>query len=237
MKKILIVEDEMYMLNLLRIHLHQEYDVTEAKNGAIALEILNEHSYDLIILDIMLPYIDGWTLCKKVRERFDTPILMLTARNELSDRVKGLEIGGDDYLIKPFEFEELKARVKALLRRSEQRAAKEINPSSIISLWDGKFKLHKDSRQLFINDQLVELTGKEFNLLHMLASSPSRVYTREMLLDHIWENFETRDLRVVDTHIKNIRTKMKQAERDIKFIQTVWGVGYRMSLKEDFHEN
>ena len=120
MKKILIVEDEKYMLKLLSIHLGKEYRVVEAKDGAQALEYLKEQSYDLIILDIMLPYVDGWTICQKVREKDDTPILMLTARQELSDKVKGFEIGADDYLVKPFEFDELKARVKALLRRSER---------------------------------------------------------------------------------------------------------------------
>ena len=120
MKKILIVEDEKYMLNLLSIHLGKDYRVVEAKDGAQALEYLKEHPYDLIILDIMLPYVDGWTICQKIRDKDDTPMAILTARQELSDKVKGFEIGADDYLVKPFEFEELKARVKALLRRSDR---------------------------------------------------------------------------------------------------------------------
>ena len=206
MKKILIVEDEKYMLNLLSIHLGKDYRVVEAKDGAQALEHLKGQSYDLIILDIMLPYVDGWTICQNVREKTDTPILMLTARQELSDKVKGFEIGADDYLVKPFEFEELKARVKALLRRSDQinnRSQPDIN--TLIYL-NGLFRLNLESRQLLVNHQLVELTAKEFDLLAMLASSPARVFTRELLLDQIWEIDESRDLRIVDTHIKNIRT-------------------------------
>ena len=209
MKKILIVEDEKYMLKLLSIRLGKEYRVVEAKDGAQALEYLKGQSYDLIILDIMLPYVDGWTICQKVREKDDTPILMLTARQELSDKVKGFEIGADD-LVKPFEFDELKARVKALLRRSERINNKSQPDLHTLIYLNGLFQLNLESRQLFVNQQLVELTAKEFDLLAMLASSPARVYTRELLLDQIWELDESRDLRIVDTHIKNIRTKIKK---------------------------
>jgi DNA-binding response OmpR family regulator len=232
MKKILVVEDERYMLNLLSIHLGNEYRVVEAKDGAIALEYIKEHSYDLIILDIMLPYVDGWTLCEKIREKDDTPILMLTARNELSDKVKGLEIGADDYLVKPFEFEELKARVKALLRRNEQIKNRG-NKNKKISFLNGLFILDNESRQLSVNQHFIELTTKEFDVLSLLASSPTRVFTREVLLDQIWEIYESRDLRIVDTHIKNIRTKLKKITKDIQFIQTVWGVGYKLNIHED----
>ena len=230
MKKILIVEDEKYMLKLLSIHLGKEYRVVEAKDGAQALEYLKGQSYDLIILDIMLPYVDGWTICQKVRERADTPILMLTARQELSDKVKGFEIGADDYLVKPFEFEELKARVKALFRRSDQINNRSQSDLHTLIYLNGLFQLNLESRQLLVNHQLVELTVKEYDLLAMLASSPARVYTRELLLDQIWDIDESRDLRIVDTHIKNIRTKLKRAEKEVKFIRTVWGVGYK------FHE-
>lgn len=231
MKKILVVEDERYMLNLLSIHLGKEYQVVEAKDGALALEYLKEQSFDLIILDIMLPYVDGWTICEKIREKDNTPILMLTARHDISDKVKGFEIGADDYLVKPFEFEELKVRVKALLRRSEQMKYKNDQEFYTISFLNGLFILHLESRQLFVNQQLVELTAKEFDLLSMLASFPTRVFTREVLLNQIWEMDESRDLRIVDTHIKNIRTKLKKVAKDKKLIQTVWGVGYK------FHED
>ena len=236
MNTILVVEDETYMRNLLNIHLRNEYSVIEAKDGAIALEYINEHSYDLIILDIMLPYIDGWELCKKIRDKGNTPILMLTARTELSDKVKGLEIGADDYLVKPFEFEELKARVKALLRRTQQNQIRnDDHPHQIIFL-NGLFNIDMNARQLFINQQLVELTAKEFDLLSLLASSPSRVFTRDVLLDQIWEDYEFRDLSIIYTHIKNIRTKLKKVEKNYKFIKTIWGVGYTFSVKGECNE-
>jgi DNA-binding response OmpR family regulator len=233
MKNILVVEDEQYMMNLLSIHLRNEYRIIEAKDGALALDYIKNHSYDLIILDIMLPYVNGWTLCEEIREQGDTPILMLTARAELADKVKGLELGADDYLVKPFEFEELKARVKALLRRSEHNKQSNQFDLHTISLLNGFFRLNRQTRQLKVNRQFVELTAKEFDLLSLLASSPSRVFTRDILLDQIWEDFESRDLRIVDTHIKNIRTKLKKAAKNIRFIQTVWGVGYTLNIKED----
>lgn len=231
MKKILVVEDEMYMLDLLKIHLGDEYNVVEAKDGAIALEYIKKQSYDLIILDIMLPYVDGWTLCTTIRDKDDTPILMLTARQELSDKVKGLEIGADDYLVKPFEFAELKARIKALLRRVEQVNHRYYEDVHKLSFSNGGFILDYESRKLFVNQHFVELTVKEFDLLALLAVSPARVFTREVLLNQVWEINESRDLRIVDTHIKNIRTKLKKVAKEMKFIQTVWGVGYK------FHED
>ena len=160
MKKILIVEDEKYMLKLLSIHLGKEYRVVEAKDGAQALEYLKGQSYDLIILDIMLPYVDGWTICQKVREKGDTPILMLTARQELSDKVKGFEIGADDYLVKPFEFEELKARVKALLRRSERINNKSQPDLHTLIYLNGLFQLNLESRQLFSKSTASRVDGE-----------------------------------------------------------------------------
>ncbi|MFJ7616111.1 response regulator transcription factor [Bacillus cereus] len=232
MNTILVIEDEPYMMNLLKIHLRNEYEIIEAKDGAIALDYIKQKPYDLIILDIMLPYVNGWTLCEKIREKGDEPILMLTARTELSDKVRGLDLGADDYLVKPFEFEELKARIKALLRRAKKDEKREdINTQKIV-LQGGLFNLDKTNRKLYINQQLVDLTAKEFDLISLLASSPARVFTRDILLDQIWEEYEFRDLRIVDTHIKNIRTKLKKITKDIRFIQTVWGVGYTLDIKE-----
>ncbi|KAF4324931.1 hypothetical protein G195_001738 [Phytophthora kernoviae 00238/432] len=221
------------MVNLLRIHLDPIYNVTVAKDGAIALDILNSNTlFDLIILDIMLPFVNGWEICETVRTTQSTPILMLTARSEVSDRVRGLELGADDYLIKPFDFEELVARVKALIRRSEL-VGQEHSENQIITLYNQLLRIQVNSREVFISNQRVELTGKEFELLSKLASAPTRVFTRDVLLDHIWEDYESRDLRLVDTHIKNIRLKLKQVAPSMTFIQTVWGVGYRMSNGED----
>ncbi|MDF1507910.1 response regulator transcription factor [Robertmurraya sp. DFI.2.37] len=233
MKKILIVEDETYMMDLLKIHLRNEYAIFAAKDGQTALDILQEKSFDVIILDVMLPYVSGWEICKKVREEdAETLILMLTARSELSDKVMGLEIGADDYLVKPFEFEELKARIRALLRRYEHTKLESSEENKYV-YFNGLFRMDLDGRQLFVNQQQIELTAKEFDLLSLLASNPNRVFTREILLDKIWEINEIRDLRNVDSHIKNIRIKLKKVLEDTNFIQTVWGVGYKFNLHED----
>lgn len=233
MYKILIVEDEQYMLNLLKIHLGKEYDIITAKDGQIALEVIEQQSFDLVILDVMLPYISGWDVCKKIREIGDSPILMLTARTDLSDKVKGFEMGADDYLVKPFEFEELKVRIKALLRRYNNMENRNSYDAKKIVFLNGSFIVNLKSRQLIINQIPVELTTKEFNLLSLLASNPNHVYTREILLDKIWDLNEVRDVRNVDSHIKNIRMKLKKAKIDTSFIKTVWGVGYKFNLQED----
>ncbi|KWU60992.1 MULTISPECIES: response regulator transcription factor [Priestia] len=232
MKNILIVEDEEYMLNLLKIHLSDEYNITEAKDGQIALDYIENQVFDLVVLDIMLPHVDGWTVCERILKKGDTPIIMLTARSELYDKVKGLELGADDYLIKPFEFEELKARIKALLRRYDH-IQKRDESNNQIKFLSGRFLIDNESRQLTVNNQLVELTAKEFSLLALLASQPQRVFTREILLDNIWEMYESRDLRTVDTHIKNIRIKLKKVEKEMNFIKTVWGIGYKLNIQED----
>ncbi|KGR89726.1 transcriptional regulator [Ureibacillus massiliensis 4400831 = CIP 108448 = CCUG 49529] len=233
MRDILIVEDEKYMLDLLIIHLRYEYNVYSAKDGAEALELIKKRHFDLIILDIMLPYVDGWTICEEIRKKHKTPILMLTARTELSDKVKGFEIGADDYLVKPFEFEELKARMKALFRRTDQIKNSHTLKENSISFSNGLFRMHLSSRKLYINNTLVELTTKEFDLLFILANSPNHIFTRDILLNQIWENHEDRDVRIVDTHIKNIRTKIKNVLREAKFINTIWGIGYQFTVPGD----
>ncbi|WP_394514445.1 response regulator transcription factor [Priestia aryabhattai] len=232
MKNILIVEDEEYMLDLLKIHLSDEYTITEAKDGQIALDYIASQVFDLVVLDIMLPHVDGWTVCERILQKGNTPIIMLTARSELYDKVKGLELGADDYLIKPFEFEELKARIKALLRRYDHIQKRDESNNQITFL-NGRFVINNESRQLTVNNQLVELTAKEFSLLALLASQPQRVFTREILLDNIWEMYESRDLRTVDTHVKNIRIKLKKIDREINLIKTVWGIGYKLNIQED----
>ncbi|MEH7091869.1 response regulator transcription factor, partial [Priestia megaterium] len=214
------------------IHLSDEYNITEAKDGQIALDYIENQVFDLVVLDIMLPHVDGWTVCERILKKGDTPIIMLTARSELYDKVKGLELGADDYLIKPFEFEELKARIKALLRRYDH-IQKRDESNNQIKFLSGRFLIDNESRQLTVNNQLVELTAKEFSLLALLASQPQRVFTREILLDNIWEMYESRDLRTVDTHIKNIRIKLKKVEKEMNFIKTVWGIGYKLNIQED----
>ncbi|MGN2273899.1 response regulator transcription factor [Priestia megaterium] len=232
MKNILIVEDEEYMLDLLKIHLSDEYTITEAKDGQIALDHIASQVFDLVVLDIMLPHVDGWTVCERILQKGNTPIIMLTARSELYDKVKGLELGADDYLIKPFEFEELKARIKALLRRYDHIQKRDESNNQITFL-NGRFVIDNESRQLTVNNEVVELTAKEFSLLSLLTSQPQRVFTREILLDNIWEIYESRDLRTVDTHVKNIRTKLKKIDKEINLIKTVWGIGYKLNIQED----
>lgn len=233
MEKILIVEDEHYMLNLLKIHLGKEYTIIEAKDGQIALELIQKQSFDLVILDIMLPFVSGWEICEKIKEQGDTPILILTARTELTDKVKGFELGADDYLVKPFEFEELKARIRAVLRRYKRlRKYNSQNNNNRYVYLDGLFIIDLESRQLVVNKEPVELTATEFDLLSLLASNPNHVFTREILLDKIWDLNEIKDVRNVDSHIKNIRIKLKKVKNDTNFIKTVWGVGYKFNLQE-----
>ncbi|MGE7274841.1 response regulator transcription factor [Brevibacillus panacihumi] len=228
--QVLVVDDEWNMRNLLRIYLTKHgFKVTEAKNGNEAVKLFNQLSFDLIILDIMMPDLDGWEVCKKIREQKETPILMLSARNETKDKVKGLQIGGDDYLVKPFEPEELIARVFALLRRAS--VLESTNMKKMIIHQD--MCINPEGRQVLVKTEPIEFTPKEFDLLQKLAEQPGRVYNREMLLESIWGPDYLGDIRTVDTHVKNIREKVKKAGLSYNPIQTVWGVGYKFQGKED----
>ncbi|MFC0274849.1 response regulator transcription factor [Metabacillus herbersteinensis] len=229
-RKILIVDDEWNMRNLLSIYLSKDYDVVEAKDGEEAIRFVKTTELDLIILDIMMPYMNGWDVCVEVRKIKSTPILMLTARNELKDKVHGLEIGADDYLIKPFEPEELLARVKAIIRRTDLNT--DIK-DEVLSFGSDILVIDSYSRKVFIEGKIVDLTPKEFVLLHTLASNPKRVFTREILLEILWGLNGSRDTRTVDTHIKNIRVKIKEKELNYVPIETVWGVGYKFNYPEE----
>ncbi len=231
MKKILIAEDEALMQELLTVHLQEEYDVTIAKDGAEALERINLETYDAIMLDIMLPYVDGFTLCSEIRRMNQTPILMVTARTEVEDRVRGLELGADDYLVKPFDFAELKARLHALIRRSTIIEEKN---EDVIQY--GPFKMDIVSFSVHFDQQKVDLTVKEFELLKQLALSPKQVFTREDLLHLLWQEDEERDERAIDSHVKNIRYKMKKIGASTNLIKTVWGLGYQFDMPENRHE-
>ncbi|MED4779362.1 response regulator transcription factor [Brevibacillus choshinensis] len=228
--QVLIVDDEWNMRNLLRIYFSKNgFEVTEAKNGYEAVALSDKQLFDIIILDIMMPDLNGWEVCTKIREKKDTPIIMLTARNETRDKVKGLQIGADDYLVKPFEPEELLARVFALLRR-----ANTMEPTlekKVISHYD--LAIEPEGRQVLVQGKPVEFTPKEFDLLLLLAEQPGRVYDRDVLLEQIWCYDFLGDIRTVDTHIKNIREKLRRAGLSFKPIQTVWGVGYKFQGKID----
>ncbi|MFS0873655.1 MULTISPECIES: response regulator transcription factor [Paenibacillus] len=223
--KALVIDDEWNMRNLLRIYLTKEgFDITEAHNGTEALSYLQKHSYHVILLDVMMPDMDGWHLCKKIRDFSETPILMLTARGDVKDKVHGLGVGADDYMVKPVNSDELIARLYALVRRSSQysslkEAGKKIVYSDLI--------IYPDRRQVFVLDTSLEFTQKELDILLILAEHPQRVFSRDEIIERLWGNDFFGDNRVVDTHIKNIREKLQLAGLNQNPIQTVWGIGYK----------
>lgn len=227
---VLVIDDEWNMRNLLRIYLlKQGFKVSEANNGHEALMRTQAESFDLIILDIMMPDMDGWEVCRRIRQTNQTPILMLTARTETKDKVQGLMMGADDYLVKPFEPDELVARVFALLRRSSILEQKNEFTSSITFL---KLTIDPNARQVLANEKSIDLTPKEFDLLCFLAKHPNRAYTREICLEQVWGNDYYGDIRTVDTHVKNIREKLREAGLPYSPIQTVWGIGYKFNPDE-----
>ncbi|WP_138493561.1 response regulator transcription factor [Paenibacillus pinistramenti] len=225
--QVLVVDDEWNMRNLLRIFLSKEgFEVKEATNGTEALKLAGQHHFDLIILDLMLPDVDGWQVCKKIREQNQVPILMLTARSETKDKVYGLGIGADDYLTKPFEPDELLARTYSLIRRSVITQSK-IQKDPVLEF--PNLRILPQSREVYIHDQSVEFTHKEFDLLLTLAKSEQRVFGREEIVLLVWGADYEGEPRVVDTHIKNIRDKLLKAALGYNPIQTVWGVGYKFT--------
>ena len=225
--QVLVVDDEWNMRNLLRIYLMKEgFEVKEASSGYEALSMMKQHSFELLILDVMMPGMDGWQVCKAVRETETMPILMLTARSETKDKVHGLGLGADDYITKPFEPEELLARVFSLLRRSMINQAHKLQEPAIIF---HNLKINAEAREVHIHEESVDFTPKEFDLLLYLGQHSQRTFSREELVERLWGYEYTGDARVVDTHIKNIREKFQRAGLGYDPIQTVWGVGYKFS--------
>lgn len=228
MKKlqILIVDDDWKMRNLLRIYFSKEgFDTVEAADGNEALLKIKNHSFDLIILDVMMPEMDGWQVCRSIREVKSVPILMLTALGETKEKVQGLELGADDYLTKPFDPDELVARVHALIRRSTVTAG-QLDKNKLIF---PELIIDRDGRQVMIQDRPLELTQKEFDLFDTLAMNNGRVLSREQLIEKIWGFDFEGDARVVDIHVKNIREKLKKAGLHYSPIQTAWGIGYKFN--------
>jgi two-component system, OmpR family, alkaline phosphatase synthesis response regulator PhoP len=220
---ILLVDDEQHIIDLAKMYLEREgYNVTSAADGLVALDkILNENP-NLIVLDLMLPGLDGWEICRRVRAESDVPIIMLTARNDDIDKIVGLELGADDYLTKPFNPRELVARVKAILRRiGRPLTLGETKPPLTIA----NLNIHPGKRLVMINNQPVDLRLKEFDLLLALAENPGVVFSREKLLDVVWGFDFAGETRTVDVHIAHLRHKLK-AMRPV--IETVWGVGYKL---------
>jgi len=225
MTTILIIDDELDMRNLIKVMLlKSNFRTLTAENGQQAYEILTNEEVDLILLDVMMPAEDGFQVCTKIRFTSDVPIIFLTARDANEDKVKGLTIGGDDYIIKPFTASELVARIQAVLRRTG-RLVYEVEQKFLTR---GCIKLDEVSRKVMVNDVNVPLTLKEYELLHLFMQNPDNVYSREQLLERIWDINYSGGTRTVDTHIKTLRLKLgKQSKEASEYIQTVWGIGYR----------
>lgn len=218
--KILVVDDEAQMRDLLVSNLQKEnYQTTTASNGQEALEQMQRDTFHLVLLDVMMPEMDGLTACMRIREFSNVPIIMLTARSDELDRIHGLKIGADDYITKPFSPRELLARIEATLRRSHRFT---VDQSATLTI--GKLELDTESRSVHVSGKPISLTRKEFDLLHLFVQNNDKVFSREQLLDQIWGADYIGNLRTVDTHIKTLRLKLGEAGGSI---QTVWGIGYK----------
>ena len=224
-KKILIVEDEANIRELLRLYLEREgYTVIEAENGVEGIKKWKSEKPDMLLLDVMMPVMDGWAVCKEIRAESDVPIIMLTAKGETADRVSGLEMGADDYIVKPLEMPEVIARVRAVFRRMAPDDAPE-------KLSFDNLVIDKQAYDLVIRGKRVDAPPKEIELLYFLASSPNRVFTRAQLLDDVWGFDYFGDTRTVDVHVKRLREKLEGVS-DKWELKTVWGVGYKFETKE-----
>lgn len=220
MKTILLVDDEKRMLDLLSIYLAPYYRCLKVNSGQEAVVCLGNSHVDLILLDVMMPEMDGWSTCNKIREFSHVPIIMLTARNEKSDVVKGLRLGADDYVTKPFDEGELLARIDAVFRRINDKEQKGVHFKGVC--WD------EESHELTYQKQLIQLTPKEFSLIGLLLKNPNKVFSRSHLLESIWEYDASTEDRTIDSHVRNIRDKLRQANFPIdQYLSTVWGVGYK----------
>ncbi|AOT72786.1 response regulator transcription factor [Geosporobacter ferrireducens] len=226
--KILIVDDEPILLKGLKYSLEQEsYQIETAEDGKEALKKATEDIFDLIILDLMLPEIDGLEVCKKIREQSMVPIIMLTAKGEDTSKILGLEYGADDYLTKPFNILELKARIKAIFRRVQN--TEHVSPTSVIKIED--FTINTLGRKVIFRNEEINLTAKEFDLLLLLTSNPGKIYSREELLEIIWGYEYFGDLRTVDVHVRRLREKIEKNSSQPEYILTKWGVGYYFRAK------
>lgn len=224
-KKILIVEDEANIRELLRLYLEREgYTVLEAENGVEGIKKWKSDKPDMLLLDVMMPVMDGWAVCREIRAESDVPIIMLTAKGETADRVSGLELGADDYIVKPLEMPEVIARVRAVFRRMAPDDAPE-------KLSFDNLVIDKQAYDLVIKGKRVDAPPKEIELLYFLASSPNRVFTRAQLLDDVWGFDYFGDTRTVDVHVKRLREKLEGVS-DKWELKTVWGVGYKFETKE-----
>jgi len=222
---VLIVEDDHHIAGLLQMYLEKEgYAVTVAHDGGVGLEKFRAIKPDLVLLDVMMPVMDGWTVCRAIRSESQTPVIMLTAKSETDDKVQGLRSGADDYITKPFEMKEVLARIEAVLRRSGGRTE-----TAVRKLVFDKLVIDMDAFELTVSGKKVDAPPKEMELLFFLASSPNRVYTRNQLLDEVWGFDYFGDSRTVDVHVKRLREKLENVSEQWN-LRTVWGVGYKFEV-------
>ena len=223
-KKVLVVDDEKLIVKGIRFSLLQDgMEVDCAYDGEEALEKAKENEYDLILLDVMLPKMDGFEVCQQIREFSEVPIVMLTAKGDDMDKILGLDYGADDYITKPFNILEVKARIKAIMRRTSKKEEK-VDTSNILEKND--MKIDRESRRVFVEGEEINLTAKEFDVLELLALNPDKVYSRENLLNLVWGYEYPGDVRTVDVHIRRLREKIENNPSEPKYVHTKWGVGY-----------
>ena len=223
-KRVLVVDDEKLIVKGIRFSLEQEgMKVDCAYDGEEALKLAKENIYDILLLDVMLPKYDGFEVCRQIREYSDVPIIMLTAKGDDMDKILGLVYGADDYITKPFNILEVKARIKAILRRTGRKKTEREDDKIIVK---GEMKIDCESRRVVIGEQETNLTAKEFDLLELLAMNPNKVYSRENLLNIVWGYEYPGDARTVDVHIRRLREKIETNPSDPKYVYTKWGVGY-----------
>ncbi len=227
--KILVVDDDKNICELLRLYLEKEgYAVTLAFDGREGLDAFAKNNPDLILLDVMMPNMDGWQVCREIRKTSECPIIMITAKGETIDKVLGLELGADDYVVKPFDSKEVVARIKAILRRTTSAPEADNSSKKIVTF--PKLSINLESYELKVDGKAVDTPPKELELLFHLASNPNRVYTRDQLLDEVWGFEYYGDSRTVDVHVKRLREKLEGVCEDWS-LKTVWGVGYKFEVK------
>ena len=223
-KRVLVVDDEKLIVKGIRFSLEQDgMEVECAYDGEEALRLATENAYDMILLDLMLPKMDGFEVCQRIREFSNVPIVMLTAKGDDMDKILGLEYGADDYITKPFNILEVKARIKAIMRRT---GTKETAPAKAKVIDSGDLKLDLESRRLFILGREVNLTAREFELLELFVTNPNKVFSREKLLELVWGADYPGDVRTVDVHVRRLREKIEANPSEPKYVHTKWGVGY-----------
>lgn len=222
--KVLVVDDEKLIVKGLKFSLEQDgMEVDAAYDGQEAVDKIRDNDYDMVLLDIMLPVIDGMQVCQQVREFSQVPIIMLTAKGDDMDKILGLEYGADDYITKPFNILEVKARIKAILRRNSKKEMPKSNSSVIVA---GDMRVDCDGRRVYVSGKEINLTAKEFDIIELLIKNPGKVYGRDVLLKIVWGEDYPGDARTVDVHVRRLREKIEENPSEPKYVHTRWGVGY-----------